>query len=89
VHGTKLSFFVRRKDAWIHESEANRAGAFYTKMSKLFVKKYGWHLADDQDLAEDVEDPPDEAADEVVHELMSPEEQEFCAQYMKTLRTVS
>ncbi|KAJ7817253.1 hypothetical protein B0H14DRAFT_3474731 [Mycena olivaceomarginata] len=34
----------------------------------LYVKKYGYHLADDQDLAEDVEDPPDEAADEVVHE---------------------
>ncbi|KAJ7747607.1 hypothetical protein B0H14DRAFT_3604655 [Mycena olivaceomarginata] len=45
--------------------------------------KYGYHLADDQDLAEDVEDPPDEAVDEVVHDVMSPEEQEFCAQYTK------
>jgi hypothetical protein len=54
-------------------------------MSKLYVKKYGYHLADDQDLAEDVEDPPDEAADKVVHEVMSPEEQEFRVQYTKNL----
>ncbi|KAJ7699837.1 hypothetical protein B0H14DRAFT_3528293 [Mycena olivaceomarginata] len=52
----------------------------------LYVKKYGYHLADDQDLAEDVEDPPDEAVDEVVHDVMSPEEQEFCAQYTKKPR---
>jgi hypothetical protein len=55
-------FFVHCKDDWLHEAEAKRSGAFYIKMSKLYVKKYGWHLVDDQDLAEDVEDPPDEAA---------------------------
>jgi hypothetical protein len=82
-------FFAWRKEDWLRESEANRSGAFYSKMSKLYVKKYGYHLADDQDLAEDVEDPPDEAADEVVHEVMLPEEQEFRAQYTKNLRTVS
>ncbi|KAJ7809287.1 hypothetical protein B0H14DRAFT_2608181 [Mycena olivaceomarginata] len=87
VHGTKLSFFVRRKEDWLRESEANRLGAFYSKMSKLYVKKYGYHLADDQDLAGDVEDPPDEAADEVVHEVMLPEEQEFRTEYTKNLRT--
>ncbi|KAJ7301194.1 hypothetical protein DFH08DRAFT_978973 [Mycena albidolilacea] len=86
VHGTKLLFFARRKD-WLRESEANCSGAFYSKMSKLYVKKYGYHLADDQDLAEDVEDPPDEAADEVVHEVMLPEEQQFRVQYTKNLRT--
>jgi hypothetical protein len=89
VHGTKLSFFVCRKEDWLRESEAKRSGAFYIKMSKLYVKKYGWHLADDQDLAEDVEDPPDEAANEVVHKVMLEEEKQFCKLYTKNLRIVS
>ncbi|KAJ7846953.1 hypothetical protein B0H14DRAFT_3454014 [Mycena olivaceomarginata] len=41
VHGTKLSFFARRKEDWLREAEAKRSGAFYIKMSKLYVKKYG------------------------------------------------
>ncbi|KAJ6479822.1 hypothetical protein C8R45DRAFT_1101270 [Mycena sanguinolenta] len=42
---------------------------------------------DDQDLVVDVEDPPDSAADEVVHEVVSPEKAEFRVTYMKGLRT--
>ncbi|KAK7017234.1 hypothetical protein R3P38DRAFT_3201625 [Favolaschia claudopus] len=73
VHGTKRVFFTKRRDEWLRESEAGRAGQFYTKMAKLFVRKYGCDLNDDQDLAVDVEDPPDEAANEVVHGLPAAE----------------
>ncbi|KAJ6476008.1 hypothetical protein C8R47DRAFT_1220475 [Mycena vitilis] len=87
VHGTKEVFFEARKEEWLRESEANRAGAFYTKMAKLYFKKYGYHLADNQDLAVDVADPPDSAANEVVHEKRSKEETEFRAASLKTVRS--
>jgi hypothetical protein len=61
---------------------------FYTKMAKLFVKKYGRDLADDQDFAVDVADPPDSAANEVVHEVLSEEEKGFRAAHHKALWTV-
>ncbi|KAJ7828220.1 hypothetical protein B0H14DRAFT_3466418 [Mycena olivaceomarginata] len=88
IWGTKLAFFSKRKADWLREAEAKRAGAFYTKMAKLFVKKYGHHLADDQDFDVDVADPPDSAADEVVHEVLTEEEREFRAEHHKTLRAV-
>lgn len=72
----------------MRETEENKAGAFYTKMAKLYIKKYGYQLADDQDLAEDVEDPPDSAADEVVHEMVDDDEQAFHTTYMTKLRGV-
>ncbi|KAJ7798678.1 hypothetical protein B0H14DRAFT_3492276 [Mycena olivaceomarginata] len=56
-------------------------------MAKLFIKKYGRDIRDDQDLAEDVADPPDEAANEVVHEVLTEEEQAFRADHLKTLRS--
>ncbi|KAF7373976.1 hypothetical protein MSAN_00610300 [Mycena sanguinolenta] len=87
VHGTKLSFFARRKAEWLREADAGRSGSFYTKMAKLYVKKYGYHLADDQDLAVDIEDPPDSAANEVTHEVLTPAEADFRKTYMKNLRT--
>ncbi|KAJ7803805.1 hypothetical protein B0H14DRAFT_3486977 [Mycena olivaceomarginata] len=86
IHGTKKVFFGRRKEEWLRESEAKRAGPFYTRMAKLYLKKYGYHLADDEDFAEDIEDPPDSAADEVVHEVMTEEEQVFRAKYLTKLR---
>jgi hypothetical protein len=67
------------------EVEENRAGAFYTKMAKLYILKYGYEPADYQDLEYDVEDPPDEMADEVVHEVLTQEEKELRATYRKTL----
>jgi hypothetical protein len=85
VWGTKLTFFSKRKADWLRKGEAKRTGPFYTKMAKLYVKKYGLHLADDQDLAVDIKDPPDSAANKVMHKVLSKEEQEFRAVYHKTL----
>ncbi|KAJ7794012.1 hypothetical protein B0H14DRAFT_2622307 [Mycena olivaceomarginata] len=56
-------------------------------MAKLFVKKYGRDLADDQDFAVEVADPPDSVANEVVHEVLSEEEKGFRAAHHKALRT--
>ncbi|KAJ7018491.1 hypothetical protein C8F04DRAFT_1277636 [Mycena alexandri] len=41
-------------------------------MARLYVLKYGYHLKDNQDLAVDTEDPPDEAANVVVNEKEEP-----------------
>ncbi|KAJ7759853.1 hypothetical protein B0H14DRAFT_3895775 [Mycena olivaceomarginata] len=87
LHGTKKVFFASRKEDWLREAEAGRSGPFYLKISKLYVKKYGLTMADDQDLEFDVADPPDSAMDKVVHEALSPEEQAVRREYMKTLRT--
>jgi hypothetical protein len=89
VHGTKLKFFASRKEQWLRALEEGKTGDYYQKMGKLFIVKYGWHLADDQDLEYDVEDPPDEAAEMVVHETLTPEEQEFRTSYQKILKSVS
>jgi hypothetical protein len=89
VHGTKRDFFVRRQAEWLREMEANRVGQFYTKVSKLYVLKYDYDLADNEDLAVDTEDPPDAAADIVVHEVLTAEQQAFREAYMKKLRSVS
>ncbi|KAJ7207759.1 hypothetical protein B0H12DRAFT_1243079 [Mycena haematopus] len=83
VHGTKKNFFRVKEGGMASRGDAHRSGAFYTKVAKLYVKKYGYDLADDQDLAVDVEDPPDSAADEVVHEMLSPEELAPRAAYHK------
>ncbi|KII87539.1 hypothetical protein PLICRDRAFT_177280 [Plicaturopsis crispa FD-325 SS-3] len=40
------------------------AGLFYSNVAKLFIKKYGYDLPIEEDLAEDVEDPPDDAIEE-------------------------
>ncbi|KAJ6549006.1 hypothetical protein B0H19DRAFT_1265778 [Mycena capillaripes] len=87
VWGTKKVFFERRKDDWVRESEADRAGEFYTKVAKLYLKKYPWDLADNEDYAFDFEDPPDSAADEVVHEVLDPEIEKTRVESMKTLRS--
>jgi hypothetical protein len=89
VHGTKKAFFVRRQAEWLCEMEAGRVGQFYTKLSKLYVLKYGYDLADNEDLAVDTEDPPDAAANIMVHEVLTAEQQVFRQAYMKKLRSVS
>ncbi|KAJ7302606.1 hypothetical protein DFH08DRAFT_977732 [Mycena albidolilacea] len=86
VYGTKRVFFEKPKDDWLRETEGGRASQFYIKMAKLYIKKYGRHLADDQDFAFDVVDLPDEAADEVIHEALDSEEDAFRKAYLKTLR---
>ncbi|KAJ7711945.1 hypothetical protein B0H14DRAFT_3524242 [Mycena olivaceomarginata] len=87
VHGTKLAFFARRKDDWLREVEANLVGAFYMKICKLYVIKYRYDMADDQDLAVNMEDPDNSVADEVVHEKVSEDVQAVRTKFLATLRS--
>ncbi|KAJ7023217.1 hypothetical protein C8F04DRAFT_1193678 [Mycena alexandri] len=64
IHGTKLAFFTKRVDEWRAESAAGSVSVarWYTRITNLYLLKYGHNMADDEDLAEDVPDPtnPDE-----------------------------
>ncbi|KAJ6447364.1 hypothetical protein C8R47DRAFT_1231465 [Mycena vitilis] len=60
---------------------------FFEAHGEAVLQEYGYHLADNQDLAVDVADPPDSAANEVVHEKRSKEETEFRAASLKTVRS--
>ncbi|KAJ7794561.1 hypothetical protein B0H14DRAFT_2621764 [Mycena olivaceomarginata] len=73
----KLKFFESRKDDYVTVSETKVAGSFYTKMTKLYIVKYGYELSDDKDFAVDVVDPPDWVANKVVNEKLVPEEEKF------------
>ncbi|KAJ7460127.1 hypothetical protein B0H11DRAFT_1691506, partial [Mycena galericulata] len=88
VWGTKHEFLSKRKSIWLAVVQDKTTGPFYTKMAKLFVLKYGYDLADDEDFEYDVEDPPDAAADIVVYEALAPEEAAFRTEYKKKLRAV-
>jgi hypothetical protein len=74
IWGTKLTFFERRKEAWLKAAEGKTSGDFYMKMAKLFFAKYGFDLLDNQDFEFDVVDPPDWVADKVVNVKLSQEE---------------
>jgi hypothetical protein len=90
VTGTKLAFLERRKQEWRFAVQADRAGAFYTKVAKLFILKYGWAFDLRLDLENDTEDPDDETAEEIEEEdnTLSDEENEECYEYYTDLRTV-
>ncbi|KAJ6475386.1 hypothetical protein C8R45DRAFT_935014 [Mycena sanguinolenta] len=74
VHGTKLVFFSAQQGQYLEAAEQSAAGdksaiaRFYTKLTRLYFIKYGTELGDNEDLAVDVEDLPDDAANEVVNE---------------------
>ncbi|KAJ7256376.1 hypothetical protein C8J57DRAFT_1517544 [Mycena rebaudengoi] len=86
IWGTKFTFFSKRKDAWLAAEATHQVGPFYTKMVKLYVKMYGYFIGDNEDLEEDIEDPPDSAADIVVNERLSEEEAVFWAEFHQNLR---
>ncbi|KAJ7238450.1 hypothetical protein C8J57DRAFT_1528760 [Mycena rebaudengoi] len=86
VWGTKLRFFEARKEQWLAAVDTNQTGAFYTTMPKLYMQKYGYHVGDDEDLAQDIADPPDEAANVVVNECLEVEDAEARSKYLNTLR---
>ncbi|KAJ7439914.1 hypothetical protein B0H11DRAFT_1689121, partial [Mycena galericulata] len=85
VWGTKLKFLSKRKADWVAVAEDKKTGPFYTKLAKLYVLKYGYDLADDEDFEYDVPDPKDEEADTVIYEVLSPEEAAFRSEYKKKL----
>ncbi|KAJ7017505.1 hypothetical protein C8F04DRAFT_1200386 [Mycena alexandri] len=65
IHGTKLVFFEKRAEEWkvANDMGVVQLGRFYTKITNLYLLKYGHEMEDDEDLKDDVEDPtnPDAA----------------------------
>ncbi|KAJ7754664.1 hypothetical protein DFH07DRAFT_959686 [Mycena maculata] len=93
VYGTKLAFFSLYKEAYLlassqpKKSDRNKlTGDLYTKLAKLFCLKYGYDMADDEDLEFDIPNPPDELADVVVNEVLAEGEAERRSEYKKLLR---
>ncbi|KAJ7713261.1 hypothetical protein B0H14DRAFT_3523509 [Mycena olivaceomarginata] len=84
--GTKLEFFDKRKTAWVTAHKGKTAGDFYTKLTKLYLVKYGYHLADEEDFEVDVADPPDWVANKVVNEVLTEEESTFRQEYYGRFR---
>lgn len=89
VYGTKLKFFARYKDEYLRVAPLRKAGDLYTKLAKLFVIKYGYYMDDNEDLEDDIPDPPDSAADKVVNEVLPEGEAERRSAYTANLRIVS
>ncbi|KAJ7863418.1 hypothetical protein B0H13DRAFT_1899648 [Mycena leptocephala] len=86
--GTKFKFFNSRKEEWVTASEKRLSGKFYTKVAKLYRRKYGFDLKDDEDFEYDIEDPPDWVADKVVNERLAPEEAQVCQTFHSKFRDV-
>ncbi|KAJ7038909.1 hypothetical protein C8F04DRAFT_1179247 [Mycena alexandri] len=61
IHGTKLVFYEKRAEEWKVANDLGvvQLGRFYTKVTNLYLLKYGHEMQDDEDLEEDVEDPTD------------------------------
>ncbi|KAJ7702610.1 hypothetical protein B0H14DRAFT_3527195 [Mycena olivaceomarginata] len=84
--GDKIQI-LRQQEEWLLAHQKKTAGTFYTKMTKLFTVKYGWHLEDDEDFEVDVTDPPDWVANKVVNEQLTPEEEKYRQEFHTTFRT--
>jgi hypothetical protein len=89
VVGTKFVFLNQYSEDWLRATDQGVvvAGRFYTKITKRFVKKYGWHFnrwedKECEDLDEDTMD------DEDLHEGVDNEEIVLRSAYYKELREV-
>ncbi|KAJ7076249.1 hypothetical protein B0H15DRAFT_805699 [Mycena belliarum] len=88
VHGTKLRFFETDKDDYLAALEVKQAGAFYSRMARLYLGKYGYYLDWDDDLEDDDDVASDVDNDEDVDDLSAEEAEERSA-YYKKLRAVT
>jgi hypothetical protein len=85
VHGTKLDFFTAYKEDFIAAAEIKETGAFYTRIAKLYLKKYGYHTTWGGDLEEGQDTADDVNVDEDVDTLL-PEVAEARSAYYTKLR---
>ena len=89
VVGTKLAFLDQYSEDWLRATDQGLVvtGKFYTKITKHFIKKYGWHFnrwedKECEDLDEDTMD------DEDLHEGVDNEEIALRLAYYNELREV-
>ncbi|KAJ7712126.1 hypothetical protein B0H16DRAFT_1479697, partial [Mycena metata] len=88
VHGTKEVFFTSRADEWqaAEEKGVVHLGRFYTKITNLYILKYGLEMQDNEDLAEDVADPTDPDAVVPGTENLSQEEAQAWSEKSAAIR---
>ncbi|KAJ7765184.1 hypothetical protein B0H16DRAFT_1717735 [Mycena metata] len=85
VHGTKEVFFRCYKVDFLAAAEVNQPGAFYSRVGRLYLEKYGYHTAWEDDLEHEDDVAEDVDLDEDVNSL-SVEEAEFRSDYFAKLR---
>ncbi|KAJ7848610.1 hypothetical protein B0H14DRAFT_3453018 [Mycena olivaceomarginata] len=83
VHGTKLDFFTAYKEDFIAVAEIKETGAFYTRIAKLYLKKYGYNTAWGGDLEEGQDTADDVDEDEDVDTLLPEVAEAWSAYYTK------
>ncbi|KAJ7430015.1 hypothetical protein B0H11DRAFT_2264458 [Mycena galericulata] len=88
IHGTKETFFASRTKEWTAAMAQGQValGKFYTKVTNLYVLKYGYDLADDEDLDEDTPDPTDPDAIIPGSDKLSKEEADKRTEYRAVQR---
>ncbi|KAJ7030298.1 hypothetical protein C8F04DRAFT_1264061 [Mycena alexandri] len=92
VHGTKEVFFASRADEWKGAEEKGLVflGRFYTKVTNLYVQKYGIDMDDNDDLTEDVADPTDpDAVIPGTQELSQEEAQAWSEKHAKIRKRIA
>ncbi|KAG1903422.1 uncharacterized protein F5891DRAFT_977985 [Suillus fuscotomentosus] len=60
---TKFKFLDACATEWQESLDNNSSTSFYTSVTRLWVKKYGWYFDYWSDLEEDIEDPADDDLD--------------------------
>lgn len=90
--GTKEVFLSLRAGDWqiAVDQGLRQTGDFYTKLTKLWILKYGWHFDPMLDLEVDTEDPLDDAVDDVDLDAdeIDEAEREKRHKYHTSMRTV-
>jgi hypothetical protein len=90
VTGTKLVFLEQYAEQWQKATDTNlvAAGHFYTKVTRRFIKKYGWHFNRWTD--KDCPDPDPATIDEDdTQDRLTKEEAVKRNEYYQDLRAVS
>lgn len=90
VFGTKLTFLSQYSDDWRQATDKGlvAAGNFYTKVTKRFIKKYGWDFDHWTDKV-CVDLDPDTMDDDETQEGLSEQEVNKRHEYFRALRGVS
>ncbi|KAG6914289.1 hypothetical protein DXG01_001268 [Tephrocybe rancida] len=86
VKGSKLEFFISRKDEFLAAQDAGTAGEFYWKMVWLVVLQYRWDLAWNKDGSM-LADVPDSAMGQFDMSHADPETKEERKQIVKNLKS--
>lgn len=87
--GSKFKFVDSRKGIWREAVDSNKAGEFYSNITKLWLRKYGWELPFDTDLEDKVDDPSDDCLNDGWESELSQEDAEKYRGAYNTLRLVS